>query len=352
MTNIFVDENYKKRGTASRGNAAARRRRSQKPDKNTWMALRVPEVHQEVTKPKAIVHTRLNKRRKARCSKLGLGEDDDFSFEQDEKARAAIKPLEKNCSKLPLKKRPLRNNESISVGGHAASTSTGKLTKSPLFKAWRKNVSKQKTSTGVGVGKQDNSKDDMDETAIPVCKARTKRMEILKSAMANENEAVSAPPSEQVWNDDMDETDGAMDTTGVETDADIMDESASPVSKARTKRREILKATMPNKMRLFLRHQVNKFRMTMTWMKQMVLQILQVWKMMVTMMEEPMEIHSNVFLLSKYISMVSFACTAKRQLVSRSIPFLDTSTSIIQSYCQVLVPRKSCMIAWLPLDKD
>jgi hypothetical protein len=37
-----------------------------------------------------------------------LGEDDDFSFEQDEKAWAAIKPLEKNGSKLPLKKRPLR----------------------------------------------------------------------------------------------------------------------------------------------------------------------------------------------------------------------------------------------------
>ena len=202
--------------------------------------------HQEVTKPKAIVHTRLNKRRKARCSKLGLGEDDDFSFEQDEKARAAIKPLEKNCSKLPLKKRPLRNNESISVGGHAASTSTGKLTKSPLFKAWRKNVSKQKTSTGVGVGKQDNSKDDMDETASPESEATTKRMEILKSAMANENEAVSAPPSEQVWNDNMDETEGAMDTRGVETDADIMDETASPMCKARTKRREILKSTMAN----------------------------------------------------------------------------------------------------------
>jgi hypothetical protein len=98
------------------------------------MALRVPEVHREVTKPKAIVRTRLNnKRRKARCSKWGLGEDDDFSFEQDEKARAAIKPLEKNGSKLPLKKRPLRNNESISVGGHAASTSTGKLTNHHCF---------------------------------------------------------------------------------------------------------------------------------------------------------------------------------------------------------------------------
>jgi hypothetical protein len=67
----------------------------------------------------------------------------------------------------------------------------------------------------------ENDGDLMDETASPMCKARMKRMEILKATMPNENEAVSAaPPSEQDSNDDLDETDGAADTTGVENDGD------------------------------------------------------------------------------------------------------------------------------------
>ena len=193
MPEIFVNEKYKKRGTASREHFARRRRRSQDSgDKNTWTAL---DDTEEGAKSKPITRTRRSKRK---ADDLLLGDEQDFTFQQDEtrgapsKTRAGASKTrgggapkgQTKTSSASLKKRSKGNVDSM-AGNPAA---TGKMTKSPKFDAWRKKHSKTKANTDSSAVDEMDVIDGATDTNNAESEER-ENTEILEAVSANEKEA-------------------------------------------------------------------------------------------------------------------------------------------------------------------